>query len=294
MGLISFSAAYLFSVKKFHSTGLLKKICMQTIVASSFYKSQCMLGEGPMWHTKRKTYFWVDIDGYGFYEYALTGGAAKFFKTPDKVSILIEHNDDELLLGLKGGLAKFDLVTNQLHWLMDIDREIVNNRCNDGACDSKGRLWIGTMDMEFEPGAGSLYCIDEHMTLKKMLDHTTISNGLVWSPDNRRLYYIDTPTRKVQSFIFDEISGNIRFEKDIIHIPEKKGSPDGMAIDEEGMLWIAQWGGFGVYRWDPISGQQTGLIQLPVPNVSSCVFAGEALDHLLITTARQDLSPEDL
>jgi sugar lactone lactonase YvrE len=117
---------------------------------------------------------------------------------------------------------------------------------------------------------------------------------MAWSLDNKRLYYIDSPTRKVQSFIFDASSGNIQFEKDIIHIQKQNGDPDGMAIDDEGMLWIAHWGGFGVYRWNPATGEQIGFIELPVPNVSSCVFAGDSLDHLLITTARQDLSEDDL
>jgi len=267
---------------------------MQTITAASFYKSQCQLAEGPMWHKKRKSYFWVDIDGYGFYEYTSPGAQAKFYKTPDKVSLIIEYENDQLLLGLKGGLVKFDLHTNQLDWLLDIDKEIINNRCNDGASDSKGRLWIGTMDMEFKTGAGALYCIDQNRVLTKMLSNTTISNGLAWSLDDKRLYYIDSPTQKIQSFLFDAASGDIQFEKDVIHIPKEKGTPDGMAIDEEGMLWIAQWGGFGVYRWDPNTGEQIGFIQLPVPNISSCAFAGEALDHLLITTARQDLSEKDL
>jgi len=142
-------------------------------------------------------------------------------------------------------------------------------------------------------GAGALYRIDKNMQLKKMVANTTISNGLVWSLDNTRLYYIDSTTQKVQSFVFDEESGDIEYEKDVIHISKEKGTPDGMAIDEEGMLWIAQWGGFGIYRWDPVTGKQIGLIQLPVPDASSCAFAGDALDHLLITTAREDLSADD-
>ncbi|MBS1597876.1 MAG: SMP-30/gluconolactonase/LRE family protein [Bacteroidetes bacterium] len=267
---------------------------MQTFTALSFCASQCQLAEGPMWHKQRKTYLWVDIDGYGFYECASPGVKPVFFNTPDKVSLIVEYDYDIVLLAIKGGLIKYDLRSGKYDWLVDLDKQIINNRCNDGACDSKGRLWIGTMDMKFKPGAGTLYCIDEHLLSKKMLPNTTISNGLVWSLDNKKLYYIDTPTQKVQSFIFDELSGNIHFEKDVIHIPKEKGSPDGMAIDEEGMLWIAQWGGFGVYRWNPITGEQIGFIQLPVPNVSSCAFVGKSLDQLLITTARQDLSPDDL
>jgi len=117
---------------------------------------------------------------------------------------------------------------------------------------------------------------------------------LAWSLDNTGLYYIDSPTNKVQCFQFDEKTGEIAYEKDVIHIPNKMGSPDGMAIDEEGMLWIAQWGGFGVYRWNPMDGRCIGKVELPIPQITSCAFVGPDLDHLLITSAREDLSMEDL
>ena len=72
------------------------------------------------------------------------------------------------------------------------------------------------------------------------------------------------------------------------------GTPDGMAIDEEGMLWIAHWGGFGVYRWNPFTGEHLDTIEVPVPNVTSCAFAGENLDQLIITTAQENLTEEQM
>jgi sugar lactone lactonase YvrE len=108
------------------------------------------------------------------------------------------------------------------------------------------------------------------------------------------MFYIDSPTQVVQSFLFEEEKGNIVFEKNIIEIPADMGTPDGMSIDEEGMLWIAHWGGFGVYRWNPSNGELLLKIDLPVPQVSSCAFVGDELDHLLITTARENMSPEDV
>ena len=144
--------------------------------------------------------------------------------------------------------------TWRLEWLPDIEISSLSTRCNDGACDSRGRLWVGTMHLAHTKGAGALYCVDTNLKVRKKLHNATISNGIVWSLDNKRLYYIDSPTQVVQSFIFEEESGEIIFEKNIIHIPVEMGTPDGMAIDEEGMLWIAHWGGFGVYRWNPHNG----------------------------------------
>ena len=93
-----------------------------------------------------------------------------------------------LLLGLNGGLARFNLETGQLAWLLDIENELTDHRCNDGGCDCRGRLWIGTMHRKFNTGAGSLYCVDEDLLLQKKREQVTISNGVAWSPDNDRMY----------------------------------------------------------------------------------------------------------
>ena len=261
--------------------------------ASLLYKSNCELGEGPMWHIERKSFFWVDIYGKAFYEYNWQSGDIRRWQLGLQVSLVVENKDDNLILGTENGLAAFDLQTETAKWLLNIEKDISTNRSNDGACDASGRLWMGTMARDFAKGQGSLYCVDKNFSVTKKLDNITISNGLRWSLDNKRMYFIDTPAQCVQSFLFDEETGNIKFEKVVIEIDKQKGSPDGMAIDEEGMLWIAQWNGFGVYRWNPLTGKLLSKITLPVPQVSSCAFGGENLDHLFITTARENMSNDD-
>ena len=262
--------------------------------AEILYRSQCILGEGPIWHAQRKCCFWVDVEKGILYEYNWLKKITKFWSFDYKLSLVIQGRNNHLILGLNGGIARFDLESENLEWLLDIETEIADNRCNDGSCDSQGRLWIGTMQMQFKKSAGSLYCIDKDLNIKKKLDKVSISNGIVWSLDNKRLYFIDSPTQVVQSYIFKEETGDISFEKNAIQIPKKMGTPDGMTIDEEGMLWIAHWGGFGVYRWNPLDGKIVDKIDIPAPNVTSCTFAGPNLDHLVITTARENLKKEDL
>lgn len=262
--------------------------------ASVLYPSQCILGEGPIWHAERKCCFWVDIERGILYEYNWVSKVTRTWSFDYKVTMVIQGTNNNLVLGLNGGIARFDLKSERLEWLLDIETELKENRCNDGACDSQGRLWIGTMHTDFKQGAGSLYCIDKNLNILKKLDKVTISNGIVWSLDNKRLYYIDSPTQVVQSFIFKEETGEIFFEKNAIQIPAEMGTPDGMTIDQEGMLWIAHWGGFGIYRWNPLDGKFMDKIEIPVPNVTSCTFAGESLDHLIITTARGNLNEEEL
>ena len=293
---ISFSRSEFLIFLKLRQTKKLNleliNICCLT--ASLLYPSQCILGEGPMWHTKRKTCFWVDIEGQLLFEYNFQTKEINSWKIPHRVSVIIEEENDSLLLGLQGGLARFDLKSAALKWLLDIDKEKNNHRCNDAAVDCEGRLWIGTMERSFKTGMGTLYCIHKNFSAEAKVNKVTISNGMAWSPDNKKFYYIDTPQQTVACFLFDATSGNIQFEKIAVQIPEVMGMPDGMAIDAEGMLWIAHWGGFGVYRWNPVSGNLIDKIDVPVPQVSSCAFFGDELDQLIITTASEKLSKKDL
>jgi sugar lactone lactonase YvrE len=258
-----------------------------------FYESKCILGESPLWHAERKCCFWVDIENGVLYEYNWVQRTTRDWKFNYRLTLVLQGKNDELILALDAKIARFDLETEKVEWLADVETgsEI---RCNDGACDTQGRLWVGTMHLEHKHEEGALYCIENNLKVYKKLNNTTISNGIVWSLDNRRLYFIDSPTQVVQSFIFEEKTGEIIFEKNVISIPDKMGSPDGMAIDEEGMLWIAHWGGFGVYRWNPFTGELMDEIEVPVPQVSSCAFVGDNLDYLMITTARENMKEEEL
>lgn len=255
--------------------------------------SHCILGESPLWHAERKSCFWVDIENGILYEYSWTQKTTQYWKFNHRLTLVLQGEDNKLILALDAKIARFDLETEQIDWLVDVETDS-NARCNDGACDSEGRLWVGTMHLEHKHEAGALYCIHNNLKVEKKLNNTTISNGIAWSLDKKRLYFIDSPTQLVQSFIFDEKTGKINFEKNVISIPKEKGSPDGMAIDEEGMLWIAQWGGFGLYRWNPHDGELIDKIEVPVPQVSSCAFVGENLEYLMITTARENMKKEEL
>jgi sugar lactone lactonase YvrE len=262
--------------------------------AAVLYPSQCILGESPLWHAERKCCYWADIENGVLYEYSWLPQATRFWKFNYKLTLIVQGKGNQLILALNARIALFDLESERQEWLLDVELPSSGNRCNDGACDSYGRLWIGTMHLEHKKGAGALYCIDTNLNIYKKLEHTTISNGIVWSLDKKRLYYIDSPTQVVQSYIFEEESGEIIFEKNVVQIPVEMGTPDGMTIDEEGMLWIAHWGGFGVFRWNPHNGQLIDRITVPVPHITSCAFAGENLDYLIITTARENLKEEEL
>ncbi|HEY8967962.1 MAG TPA: SMP-30/gluconolactonase/LRE family protein, partial [Puia sp.] len=263
--------------------------------ARLLYASQCFLGEGPCWHPARKSCFWVDIENQRLYEYQWPKG--KFVRQwifHHRVTLVVIGEDGNLLLGMEGGIMRFDPDTGKSRWLLDLEKNLAKHRCNDGGVDRQGRLWVGTLHRDFITGVASLYCIDEDLVPRTRLSGVTISNGMAWSQDDTRLYYIDSPRRRIESYLYDAATGQIEFEKVAVQVPDGIGDPDGMTIDEEGMLWVAHWGSFSVHRWNPRNGQMLDTIRVPAPNVSACAFAGESLDHLIITTARQDLSLEQL
>ncbi|MFI5151828.1 MAG: SMP-30/gluconolactonase/LRE family protein [Chitinophagales bacterium] len=256
--------------------------------------SQCFLGEGPFWYAEKKLCLWVDIENCRLFAYDWVNAAVRSWSFDHNPSLIVEDLSGHLLLGMSEGIARFNLENGQPDWVVALESEQKDRRTNDGACDSEGRLWVGTMHLNCLEGQGSLYCIDQDRVPVRRLEKNSIPNGLVWSKDNSRMYYIDSPKQSVQSFLFDPKSGSIQYEKDIIQIPRDMGAPDGMAIDREGLLWIAHWGGSGVYRWDPSNGKCIDKIEVAAPHVTSCAFVGEDLDHLFITSARQELTKDQL
>ena len=141
--------------------------------------------------------------------------------------------------------------------------------------------------------SGFLYCLNNEGILTEVLDSISTSNGIIWSLDSTKMYYVDTRSSNVRQFSFNEQDGSLKDEKVIIDIPDSLGYPDGMTIDLEGKLWIAHWGGFGVYRYDPENGKLLQKIEVPAKNVTSCAFGGKNLDILFITTASIGLSEEE-
>jgi sugar lactone lactonase YvrE len=266
----------------------------QSIQASVAHPSSDLLGEGPVWNEERGSLLWVDIEGQLLHEMKWPEKEIRSWSMPQMIGMVALVNKNSVIVALQDGVAGFDLAKNELTMLAHLEKEIKSNRPNDGKCDPGGRLWLGTMNLNCEANAGSLYCIDRQLSVTKKISSLTISNGMAWTPDNRRFYFTDSITYKVDSYLFDPESGNAVFEKTAIIIDGDMGMPDGMTIDEEGMLWIAHWNGFAVRRWDPLTGKLLDTIELPVPLVTSCSFGGNNLDELFITTAKTGLSDEQL
>jgi sugar lactone lactonase YvrE len=163
-------------------------------------------------------------------------------------------------------------------------------RTNDGGCDPLGGFVVGTMSYDEKPDGGAVYRVTPDHEVTQILSPVSISNGIQWSADGTLVYYIDTPTRRVDVFNVDPGTGTWSHRRTHIRIDDTPGVPDGMAIDEEGGLWIALWGGGAVNHYDA-SGRLVETIPVPgASQVSSCAFGGDDRNVLFVTTSRQGLS----
>lgn len=262
--------------------------------ASLLYQTACFLGEGSMWHEKRQQLFWVDIEEKKLHSIDPLTKVHQAWLLSSRTGTIVPDLQGRIIMGMHGHVNRFDPDTGESEMLLRIESHLPGNRSNDGKCDPAGRFWLGTMALDERPHAGNLYCITPDLAVTTKLEHTSISNGIVWTKDRKTMYYIDSPTGTIQAFDYNDETGEIRSRETAVTIPADMGSPDGMAIDENDQLWVAQWGGSGVYHWDPLSGNLISKIEVPAPHVSSCAFGGKDLDHLYITTARKDLSAGDL
>lgn len=196
------------------------------------------------------------------------------------------------IIGTEHGLVLSDEALTTFKRFADLTDD-PRVRTNDGGCDPTGAFVIGTMSYDEELHAGSVYRVTPTGEVTELLAPVTISNGVQWSADNKRVFYIDTPTRRVDVFDFDLATGRWSGRKTHIRVDGTPGFPDGMAIDKEDGLWIALWGAGTVNHYDK-DGCFVEAITVPgVTQVSSCAFGGRDRNVLFITTSRIGLRADE-
>jgi sugar lactone lactonase YvrE len=254
----------------------------------------CTLGEGPVWNQETESIFWVDILQGNIHQYCNTTKEYKSLNTGQMVGSICLHTSHQLIAALENGFATIDLENEIITHIADPENDLTENRFNDGKCDPAGRFWAGTMNKSGGHPTGNLYMLDRDFSVRKIKSGLHVSNGLAWSVDQNTFYLIDTFQRNVLAFDYDQRTGNLTKEREIIKIPTAMGKPDGMTIDAEGMLWICLWDGWKVTRWDPATGDLLSSFELPASRVTSCTFGGKNLDDMYVTTARVGLPADEL
>jgi sugar lactone lactonase YvrE len=253
-------------------------------------RAQADLGEGPTWDADAQRLIWIDILGSRVHTYDPVSGRRTVMVTEQHVGAAKPRAGGGLVVNLRDGVGLYGPDANfgglgGFRWLY---REVVpGRRANDAAVAPDGALWAGTMRYDEARGGGTLSRFAPDGTVETVLDDVAVSNGTGWSPDGRLMYYIDSPTRRIDVFDFDGQRATGRRQLAIIE--EGAGWPDGLTVDADGCVWVALWDGGAVRRYTP-AGELDRVVELPTPRPTACAFGGRNLTDLYITTARTGLA----
>ncbi|MFI2239601.1 SMP-30/gluconolactonase/LRE family protein [Streptomyces chrestomyceticus] len=239
--------------------------------------------ECPTWDAADGTLLWVDMNEGGVHRYRPSDGGDTVTVVDQPVAAALPRAGGGLVLSLRDGVA----VTGpdgSRRWLTEWAREGV--RGNDASVDARGRLWVGTIAGETSPGW--LARVDADGTTHTAATGIQLSNGIAWSPDATRMYYVDTRTRRIDVFDYDLDTGKAANRRVLTAVTDTDGLPDGMCTDTEGGIWVALFRGGAVRRYTP-DGRLDREITLPASLTTSCGFGGPDLTDLYVTSARRDL-----
>lgn len=253
-----------------------------------------VIGEGPRWNAAERRLYWVDfIENRNIHTWDPATRQLETYRTEAPVTALGFRRAGDLIVASGGQIATFSLATRKLSAFRSVE-DRPSMRLNDAAVDARGRFWVGSMHSEkqSEPH-GSLYRFDPDGTLHTMDTGITVSNGLGWSPDQRTLYFVDTFRRAIYAYDYSADTGSVGNRRVFVQTVEADGYPDGLAVDAEGHVLVAFWGGWKIVRYDP-DGKPEREIPFPTANPTACAFGGTALDELYVTTARLGLTADQL
>ncbi|MBK3638020.1 SMP-30/gluconolactonase/LRE family protein [Streptomyces sp. MBT97] len=253
-------------------------------------RAEAVLGEGPTWDPAAGRLLWLDILGSRLHGYEPSTGRRTVRTTHQHVGAAKPRAGGGLVLNLRDGVGLLD-PDGGFRWLRH--EPVPGRRANDAAVAPDGSLWAGTMRYDEAPGGGTLSRLTADGGCEVVLDDVAVSNGTGWSPDGTLMYYIDSPTRRID--VLDHApDGRVSGRRPFVTIEDGAGFPDGLTVDADGCVWVALWDGGAVRRYTP-AGELDLVVRLPVPRITACAFGGADLTDLYITTARVGLaSPHPL
>jgi sugar lactone lactonase YvrE len=261
---------------------------MSSFDAHPLSSSVHVLGEGPVWDGERQRILWVDIARGEAIEGRLDDGDISIQRTHTRegtVGAVVCRADGGLLIAGAKNLEANGVVVAEL-----IPPE-KGSRLNDGGCDLAGRFLVGSMALDGRTGEECLYRLEHDGTVTVLDDDLWLSNGLAWSPDGATMYSVDSVPGIVWVRDYDVESGGVGPRREWLRVDD--ATPDGLCLDVDGNIWLALWGGSQVRCLSPAA-EVLATVHVDAPHTTSVAFVGAELDRLLVTTARQGLTEEQL
>ena len=251
----------------------------------------CDLGEGPLWHPKNKSLFWFDINTSKMYNWK--NGKLKSWEFSETVSAAGWIDEENLIVASASSLIKLTLSSNTRLVVVDLEADMPHTRSNDGRADPWGGFWIGTMGLNAEKDAGSIYRFYKG-ELKTLHQNLTIPNSICFSPDKKYVYFADTRQEKIWKQSLDQANGWPTKKPTLFIDLRAQGlHPDGSICDSEGFLWNAQYGASRIARYSP-EGWLDRVNNFPASQVTCPAFGGESFNTIFVTSAYQGLKEADL
>ena len=258
------------------------------------------LGESPFWHPDEKSLYWCDIQGHAVHAWHPATGQHRQWKMPSEPGCCAPAAGGKIVIGLRDGFYRLDTATGALACLALLPADLHDPavlRLNDGRCDTAGRFWAGSVITPRTAPRAALWCLQADpasatgYAVRHMAGDNFTANGLAFNPDNRTLYWANTPEHRIDRFDFDVTTGEITRRRPWVQFDRKVegqpygGRPDGAAVDVEGNYWVAMYEGACVLKLSPV-GDVLQRIAVPVQCPTMACFGGEDLRTLFITSAR--------
>lgn len=260
-------------------------------------RSEAMCGESPMWSTLESVLYWTDNVEHCVHRFDPRSGRDEVFRLDEDVMDIVVRRDGGLLAVTAKSFAWLELEpgSGSLRRFADVEQDRPDNRFNDGKVDRRGRYWAGTMDgKHWDRPSGALYRLEAGGTPTLVRDGVVCANGFGWSPDGRTFYLGESFRHAIFAYDFDIERGSLSNRRVFTEVGASGGAfPDGLSVDAEGGVWSAHNAGGKVVRYGP-DGSPTHVLELPVPHPTSCIFGGEDLTTLYITTARQGMDASEI
>jgi sugar lactone lactonase YvrE len=260
--------------------------------------AKATIGESPLWSAAEGALYWIDIEKPALYRFEPASGALRSWPlTSDVGGFALLEKPPGALVALRSGLHRLDFGSGALTPLVKSPFDPRLFRFNEGACDAKGRFWIGVMFDPLEQASqkqkGALHSFTFEAGLKSEADLSDLHNGMAWSPDGGTFYLSHSYKQRIFAHPYDLETGQMGEGGLLATLPDEAGIPDGAAVDVEGGYWMACHGGGRLRRLHP-DGSVDRDIMLPVSQPTMCAFGGAGLDELYVTSARDSLSPGQL
>ncbi len=258
----------------------------------------CRWSEGPVWFGDGRYVLWSDIPNNRILKWEEETGAVSVFRKPsdnangntrDRQGRLVtcEHDSRRVTR------TEYD---GTITVLMDRFEGKRLNSPNDVVVKSDDSIWFTDppfgilMDYEGHVAPAELgtnvYRIDGVTGRATIVaDDVVRPNGLCFSPDEGRLYVVESGAEPRRIRVFD-VAGD-RLANGRVFVDAGRGSPDGFRCDVAGNLW-AGWGGGpdlnGVMIFNP-AGEPIGRIALPERAANLC-FGGRDRNRLFMAASR--------